>query len=421
MRYWVTLPATDNAKNLKKVFSISTFPASKCIARNKGLSHFDVRGCTTPMQASVPQLDDNSMFISSPAPLGRTLASSKPKPTTASTVDNSQPMSGTSSSHSVVVNLVTGAEELTGSQFLRPDPPDASAASSFTQTVSRYVPGKPTDESTVRQFAHYNPEILGDVVARDISLPEYAFNTDPAEVLAPRSNWQPPPVPFIEDWTNEGEDVRTYEAQSWVSISCLSKENLSKVELRHISIGLIGRSDRLVVECSEPPDKIGATHEERTRAYLEDFKTRKARRRDKHREMIARLSSTLRHRETLSGAERLAAEVCELHSLMQTAHDEITTEHDIRLAAQEELRTEVAARGHAEVFQLTGELERLKNDLVAVRALQTELRKVVDDLRDIHAHTGVKQQEHLKSALLEAATDDRQCGPVPKLAVSCRQ
>eukprot|EP01036_Dinobryon_divergens_P034531 gene34531-44634_t len=314
------------------------------------------------------------MFISSPAPLGRTLASSKPKPTTASTVDNSQPMSGTSSSHSVVVNLRCIVFHADGESLC-------------TWQANR-------------RKVH---EILGDVVARDISLPEYAFNTDPAEVLAPRSNWQPPPVPFIEDWTNEGED-------SWVSISCLSKENLSKVELRHISIGLIGRSDRL-----------GATHEERTRAYLEDFKTRKARRRDKHREMIARLSSTLRHRETLSGAERLAAEVCELHSLMQTAHDEITTEHDIRLAAQEELRTEVAARGHAEVFQLTGELERLKNDLVAVRALQTELRKVVDDLRDIHAHTGVKQQEHLKSALLEAATDDRQCGPVPKLAVSCRQ
>lgn len=57
----------------------------------------------------------------------------------------------------------------------------------------------------MRQFAHYNPEILGDVVARDISLPEYAFNTDPAEVLAPRSNWQ-----------GEGEDVRTYEAQVMV-------------------------------------------------------------------------------------------------------------------------------------------------------------------------------------------------------------
>jgi hypothetical protein len=247
----------------------------------------------------------------------------------------------------------------------------------------------------VRQFSHYNPEILGEVKARDMSLPEYDFDRAPPCLPAPKSDWKPPPVPFVDDWDTPDEVVRNYEAQIMVfplvnAAQTLVRKSqgkriggfgnttvdLSKVKLRDISIGLTDSATRLVVECSEAPGKIvtcqewnsswdsysqtetdnfmGDTHEARKRAYLEDFKDKEARRRDKHCEMVARLS-TLRHRETFSDAERrlrakgvtsdeitqfaswLATEACDLSSLMQTADRGIKNEHALRLAAQEEL------------------------------------------------------------------------------------
>ena len=81
-------------------------------------------------------------------------------------------------------------------------------------------------------------------------------------------------MPFIEDWEAEGKDFQNYEAQIMVFHLVnaaqtlvrqsnrqsrgfgVSKENLSNVALRDISIGLIGDATRLVVECSEPLGKI---------------------------------------------------------------------------------------------------------------------------------------------------------------------
>lgn len=103
-------------------------------------------GKGTVQHASAPQLGAfnpatvvSVMFISSPAPLGSTAASSQSQPTS-STADNPLPMSEAAPSSNVVVDLVAGAEECkvdpsaaVESHFLQPDARDASTASSSLQ------------------------------------------------------------------------------------------------------------------------------------------------------------------------------------------------------------------------------------------------------------------------------------------------
>ena len=168
---------------------------------------------------------------------------------------------------------------------------------------------------------------------------EYDFNRELPMMPAPRSDWKPPPVPLVDEWDSSDEVLRNYEAQVTVfhlvnAAQTLVRQSegkpirwlgnnpsdLPKVNLRDISIGLRDGTTRLVVECSEAPGKIvkcqewnplwdaysdvgtenfdGDTHEARTRQYLDDFKDKEARRRDKHCQLVARLS-TLRHRETV--------------------------------------------------------------------------------------------------------------------------
>ena len=420
-------------------------------------------------QASAPDADPVAqlpgMFISSPAPKGSSRAATRSS-TTAVTVQPTN--AGTSSSASEVIDLAGSPEasnadhsKAENSAFLQPAANEGDVTEAASQTECRYVPGDPRKESSrvkklstellrmVRQFAYYNPELLGEVEARqDLALPEYDFDRSPPMMPAPRSDWKPPPVPLVDDWSTSDEVVRNYEAQVTVfhlvnaahtlvrqsegkPIRWLGDQSdLPKVNLRDISIGLTDGTTRLVVECTEAPGKIvkcqewnpqwdaysevgtenfdGDTHEARTRQYLDDFKDKEARRRDKHCQLVARLS-TLRHRETLSDAERrlrsrgvtsdeitklaswegLAEENCDLHDLMQVAHKGIKTEHALRLAAEDELRAENVARDEvaAKAAELAVEVERLKRDLQTARVLPDTLRTALEDLRVIHSHT----------------------------------
>ena len=289
-------------------------------------------------------------------------------------------------------------------------------------------------------------------------------------------------MPLNVDWTDDNEEVREYEsrvmvfhlvnaAQSLVRIgkgldfSKRNSDNLpgrppEPVRLREISIGLVDDDARFVIECSEPPGHIirtcgyqtlwdvdsndgvhnyaeGASQIERERLYLADLVERAARRRDKHREMAARLA-TLDLREDLSFAELklrslkltddeivshlswegLAVKVCDLTAELTEAQLAAATERATLEAAQGRLDGERAARAAetiqrremalemdqlrillqktehqqnvlqtsrdglvAQVLELQSERDLLRSDLVSAQQSQRELRMELGALR----------------------------------------
>ena len=195
----------------------------------------------------------------------------------------------------------------------------------------------------IRQYCTQHPEAFGRLAGRN-PLPEYAFNHAPYCVDHPKSDWEEPTLPLGVDWESTNHGVREYEKKVMVFHLVNAAHSLirvvdptlhsnkrgdpdKRIKLRDISIGMRDRRHRIVVECSQPPGFIyptqayhphwdvdsedeveaypGESRVEKERALMVELIDRAARRRDKTREIAARLASlSVRDDVYMTKAER---------------------------------------------------------------------------------------------------------------------
>jgi len=143
-----------------------------------------------------------------------------------------------------------------------------------SQSEAQFDPSQPLPEGQLmwkqaydlvrllRQYTCHHPGVLGNMEALVPINPIDA--TSSARVPPPSSNWLIPRLPLNTDWTGSSEDASLYRSKVYIYHLMNAAQEITRgiIDLREdeplsfISIHLRDSTERIVVECSEPPGHI---------------------------------------------------------------------------------------------------------------------------------------------------------------------
>ena len=145
-----------------------------------------------------------------------------------------------------------------------------------SQSEAQFDPSQPLPEGQLmwkqaydlvrllRQYTCYHPGVLGNMEALVPVNPIGDDATSSARVPPPSSNWPIPRLPLNTDWTGSSEDASLYRSKVYIYHLVNAAQEITRgildlpedEPLSFISIHLRDSSERILVECSEPPGNV---------------------------------------------------------------------------------------------------------------------------------------------------------------------